>query len=99
MEIIKAMSVDAATNWKGPPIDWVYIDADHSYGACYSDLVAWARLISPGGCIMGHDYAEGGHGVLYGVIPAVRDFCEKHRWELTTLSDENPPSFCIERRR
>lgn len=98
VEIIRAMSVDAATNWKGPPLDWVYIDADHSYGACYSDLVAWARVIKRDGSIFGHDYAEGGHGIKYGVIEAVRDFCEKYGWELTALTDEPVPSFAIRRR-
>lgn len=98
VEIVQAMSVDAATNWKGPMLDWVYIDADHSYGACYSDLVAWARLIKTGGAIFGHDYAEGGHGIQYGVIPAVRDFCEKYGWEIAALTDEPVPSFALRRR-
>lgn len=97
VEIIQGMSVDVATNWTGPELDWVYIDADHSYGACYSDLVAWSKHIKPGGSIFGHDYAEGGHGITYGVIPAVKDFCDKYGWRLTALTNESVPSFAIKK--
>lgn len=97
VEIVRGMSVEVAVNWKGPRLDWVYIDADHSYSACHADLCAWSKLINPGGYIMGHDYEAGGHGIVYGVVPAVKDFCEHYGWEIYALTKDEVPSFCLKR--
>jgi hypothetical protein len=37
-------------------LDFVFIDADHSYQGCKADIVAWAPRIKPGGLLCGHDY-------------------------------------------
>ena len=98
VQIIQGMSVEVALNWKGPMLDWVYIDADHSYSACYSDLVAWGRLVKPDGRIMGHDYVGGNHGVIYGVIGAVTDFCDRFGWELDAITQDDGPSFSMKKK-
>lgn len=41
-----------------PPIDLVYLDADHSYEATVADIRAWKPLVKPGGILAGHDYSE-----------------------------------------
>lgn len=37
-------------------LDFVFIDADHSYKGVKSDIEAWLPSIKPGGIIGGHDY-------------------------------------------
>jgi hypothetical protein len=37
-------------------LDFVFIDADHSYEGCKADIEAWAPKIRPGGLLCGHDY-------------------------------------------
>jgi len=37
-------------------LDFVYIDADHSYEGCMRDLKWWAPKVRQGGIIAGHDY-------------------------------------------
>jgi hypothetical protein len=37
-------------------LDFVFIDADHSYEGCSTDIAAWAPKLKPGGLLSGHDY-------------------------------------------
>ena len=53
--IHRMKSVDAA-NEVPDELDFVFIDADHSYEGCHSDIQAWAKKIKPGGLLCGHDY-------------------------------------------
>ena len=50
-------------------VDWVYVDALHSYDGCLSDLRNSLKLVKSGGSIFGDDY-----GNKPGVVNAVDDF-------------------------
>jgi len=41
-----------------PKLDFIYIDADHSYEWVTKDIIASLKVIKLGGIIGGHDYAE-----------------------------------------
>ncbi len=58
-------------------VDFVYIDAEHTYEACKVDIVAWYPLIRDGGVLSGHDY-----GGFPGVTRAVDEFCAAMGLEL-----------------
>jgi hypothetical protein len=49
-------------------LDFVFIDANHSYESVKNDIEIWYPLIKPGGFISGHDY-----GVYPGVSQAVNE--------------------------
>lgn len=49
-------SVDAAKNFADGSLDFVYIDANHSYAFVKEDILAWLPKIKKGGIIGGHDY-------------------------------------------
>jgi Methyltransferase domain/Protein of unknown function DUF115 len=49
-------SVAAAKLHADASLDFVFIDADHSYEGCSADIMAWLPKIKPGGFISGHDY-------------------------------------------
>ena len=53
--MIPAMTVDAAQHWS-QPIDFLYIDADHSAAGVLADLHAWVPHVRSGGLIAGDDY-------------------------------------------
>jgi len=77
-------SLTHATFWehfkaRPTPLDFVYIDAEHTYDACKADLHAWYPLIRPGGVISGHDY-----GGFPGVTRAVDEFFAERGLELHT---------------
>lgn len=49
-------------------LDFVFIDAGHSFEAVHSDIHHWHRKVRPGGWLLGHDY---GHPEYTGVQQAV----------------------------
>ena len=38
------------------PIDFLFIDGDHSYEGCKGDILGFSPHVRPGGMIAGHDY-------------------------------------------
>lgn len=78
-EIIKAFSVDAAKKFSNGDLDFVYIDANHSYQATVDDLNAWYPKVRAGGIIAGHDFLDGDNicGSEFGVKSAVTEFMEE----------------------
>ncbi len=47
-------SREAASIWP-VPLDLVFIDADHSYEECKSDIELWTPHVRAGGIVCGHD--------------------------------------------
>ena len=55
--IIRRSTLDAV--WYVPDgLDFVFVDADHSYQGCRADILAWKPKIKRGGWILGHDYGS-----------------------------------------
>jgi hypothetical protein len=44
-------------------VSFVYIDAEHTYGAVFEDISLWKKHILPGGVIAGHDLCPAFPGV------------------------------------
>ena len=53
---IKSISWDAASKFEDNSIDFVFIDADHTYESVVKDINSWLPKIKKGGMISGHDY-------------------------------------------
>lgn len=62
-EIIKGKSVDVANTIEDESLDFVYIDAGHTYEDIKSDYEAWFPKVRNGGVISGHDYCDSFEGV------------------------------------
>lgn len=58
-------------------LDFVFIDADHSYLGCSRDIALWSRKVKPGGLLGGHDYANTDFED-FGVTRAVDEFVAAH---------------------
>jgi hypothetical protein len=73
VNVIRSDSADAALQFDDDTVDFLYIDASHTYGGIIRDLVAWLPKVKPGGLIAGDDWCfwEAGD---YPVRNAVRDF-------------------------
>jgi len=54
--VLKRDSVEAAREISDQSLDFVFIDADHSYKGVTTDIKAWLRKVKPGGLLCGHDY-------------------------------------------
>lgn len=72
-------------------LDFVYIDADHSYEGVKFDLEYSRIKVKRNGFISGHDYAN----AFPGVIKAVDEFCTKYNLEKIITTDERLNSFLI----
>jgi hypothetical protein len=79
--------------------DMIYIDADHSYNGCYSDLINSYEPIKDGGWIMGHDYGQNFNKVKYdynfSAKRAVDDFCKLYHQEIFAIGNDGCISFAI----
>jgi hypothetical protein len=56
--IIRELSDRASELFKDNSLDFVFIDADHSYKGCLSDLKCWYPKVKSGGLLCGHDYMD-----------------------------------------
>lgn len=65
--LIEGDSALSAAQVDDGSLDFVFIDADHSYEAVRRDIDAWRSKVKPGGWFGGHDY----HRKFPGVIRAV----------------------------
>jgi predicted O-methyltransferase YrrM len=59
VHLTQAFSTDAADSWDGRPVGLLYVDGDHTYLGCRSDILAWARHLAPGAVIAIDDYVIG----------------------------------------
>ena len=69
IDMIKDTSRNAANNFSNNSIDYIMLDAGHSYDALKDDLEVWYNKVKPGGIVSGDDY-----GVFYGVTQAADEF-------------------------
>lgn len=53
---LRKPSVEAAETFANGSLDFVFIDADHSYAAVCADIAAWSPKLRPDGVLAGHDY-------------------------------------------
>jgi glycosyltransferase involved in cell wall biosynthesis len=77
-EHLRTLSTDAVS-MVNQELDFVYIDADHSYKGVWQDLCVWFPKIRNGGIIGGHDYNHPDH---QGVTTAVIEFFRRFDWEV-----------------
>lgn len=74
--VLRARSVSAARVFADVSLDWVYIDANHSYASAMEDLREWFPKVRVGGVLAGHDFNQ------TEVARAVNDFLRDHPREL-----------------
>lgn len=78
-------SLEAAGTHTGPPYDFVFIDAEHTYEAVTEDIAAWLPTLRPGGLLSGHDYSVPGERSVRGwpgVVRAVNEAVKTNGWTL-----------------
>jgi hypothetical protein len=89
-KIVQLHQGDSATRLSFLPdryLDFIYIDADHSYASVVRDLEQAALKIKEGGWIVCNDYTVYSplEGALYGVCRAVNEFCLQRGYEIRYL--------------
>lgn len=74
--LIRKPSIKAVKRFADGSLDFVYIDADHSYPAVKEDITIWTPKVRSGGIVSGHDYQ------LEEVIKAVDEYVENNNLKL-----------------
>ncbi|MCE9531545.1 MAG: class I SAM-dependent methyltransferase [Planctomycetes bacterium] len=78
--ILQSDSCEAAESIADGSLDFVFIDADHTYEAVRKDIHAWWPKVRPNGLMSGHDYdARKDKDGRWGVARAVQDFARDHK--------------------
>lgn len=95
-EIVRARSDEAAQFISDGSLDFVFIDADHSYEGCKRDIELWWPKVRAGGVVSGHDY-ENTEWPDFGVKKAVDEVAasvgqsvdrgEDYTWFLTRTQE------------
>lgn len=70
----RGLTTDVAGRYAAESIDFLFIDAGHTYDAIHADLVAWLPKVRPGGWVGGHDFFNAPDGVGRAVRELVPDF-------------------------
>jgi len=77
----RALSMDATKRFRRGDLDFVYIDANHTFDYCMMDIIEWSKRVRPGGIVAGHDYMrrppKGYHN--WGVIKAAVSYADAHQ--------------------
>lgn len=83
--VVKKWSMDAVRDFEDERLDFVYIDADHTFDSIMLDIIQWSKKVRIGGIVSGHDYNVKDN---YGVITAVRTYARVHKinpWYITRV--------------
>jgi len=84
--IHKQISEEAAPSFEDKSLDFVFIDAEHTYECVKQDINLWYPKVKSGGILSGHDYdGKGDKSGRFGVKKAVDEWAnivglEVHRW-------------------
>jgi len=80
-EVVLKDSIEAAKDFKNESVDFVFIDAVHTYESVVEDIKAWFPKVKIGGMICGHDYGKKQFGVTRAVNEFFKDVgCKSSIW-------------------
>ena len=81
---LRMTSIQASTLFKNQSLDFVFIDASHSYIDVKNDILAWKPKIKKNGILAGHDYRSSWPEVIRAVDELLKndfyttEFCWVH---------------------
>jgi predicted O-methyltransferase YrrM len=94
--IMRMGSLEASRAVADNTLDFIYIDANHSYERCKEDLELWWPKLKKGGLFAGHDYLDGDlpQG-KFGVKSAVNEFLKADLQKLFVTPEAWPTWYLI----
>jgi hypothetical protein len=87
---IRENSEDALHCFRDESLDFVYIDANHTFDYVMRDIIEWSKKVRSGGVVSGHDYFRLKHA---GVILAVDTYAKAHGLTVSTTPGDHTPSW------
>lgn len=94
--IIRMTSETASELFEPETLDFIFIDANHSYEACQKDINLWWPKLKKGGVFAGHDYLDGKIPAgNFGVKRAVDEFAQKYSQKLFVTPEKWPTWYLV----
>ena len=95
----RGYSKDCLGEFGDASLDFIYVDAMHSYEACLADLVSYSVKLKSTGILMGHDFSNTvvGRRKQFGIVRAVHDFLRCSDFMPVMVTIENAPSYVLTR--
>lgn len=85
--LIKKYSADALNDFENNSLDFVYIDAGHTFDEVMMDIISWTKKVKKGGIVSGHDYLPNARDVLV----VVDTYTKNHSLKLQATTDSSEP--------
>lgn len=96
--VLRVVSEQASVLFKDDTLDFIYVDANHSYGACKKDIELWWPKLREGGIFAGHDFLDGKLPTgNFGVKSAVEEFMKRNEQEVFVIPDQWPSWYLVKR--
>lgn len=73
--LVRKFSMDALPDFLDESLDFVFIDGNHTFDYCCSDIIFWSRKVKTGGVVAVHDYMP---GTWAGVMQSVNAYTTCH---------------------
>lgn len=89
VEFLQMTSMEALHRFEDESVDFIYIDALHTYDEVMEDMACWWKKLKVGGVMGGHDYCH----YQPGVIKAVNEFVENNKLALNITGVKFPGEF------
>jgi len=89
--IVKKLSNEAVKQFEDNSLDFVYIDANHTYQCVIEDTTIWTPKVRSGGIVSGHDYQ------LPDVKKAVDEYAVQHNYKLNITEEGNPSWWFVKK--
>jgi hypothetical protein len=88
VELHEGDSAESIDKFPDDHLDFIYIDADHTYSGVKRDIAASIKKVRRGGYMLFNDYTfwSAGECMPYGVIQAVNEHCIADKWEIVYFS-------------
>jgi hypothetical protein len=86
---VRKFSMDAVKDFADESLDFVYIDAHHSFKHVTEDIYEWSKKVRKGGVVSGHDYFNNEIIHVEYVLPGYTKAYNIDNWYV--LGNENPP--------
>jgi predicted O-methyltransferase YrrM len=80
--LIEKYSLEAAKDFEDNSLDFVFIDANHSFDAVIQDLITWKQKVRKGGIVAGDDY-----NTSQDVKTAVNAYTASHKLQLQLTTE------------
>jgi len=98
VKLVKGWSKDVAPTIEDGSLDYLFIDANHTYECCKEDIGLWASKVRPGGIVMGHDYFETTNRrrlqkLNFGVVKAVNEWVEQQGIKHLFINSDGYPCW------